>query len=138
MNLLCLGNDRSNPIFGVYRSLEVIEDAVPNLLQFPIVTNPLTTALTEFNMNNVTLSFIRGNIMSPTCSGFLRDRRISKTTNCPRIQKSAVSSWALTCRNFQKALLIWKMIILGRTVPMFPAFENLLRKWNSCFTCQSN
>ena len=99
---LCLGNDRNNPIFEVYRSLEVVEDNVPNLIPFPVVANPVTTALTKFNLNNVPLSFIQVNVMSPTCSGFLCDRRISKTSNCACIQKSAVSSWALTCRIFSR------------------------------------
>ena len=105
---LCLGNDRSNPIFEVYRRLEIIEDVVPNLLQFPAVANPNT--LTKFNMNNATLSFIQVNIVSLTCSGFLRDRRISKTTNCPCVRSLRFLLGRYPVEVFQETLLIWTRI----------------------------
>ena len=101
---LCLGNDRSNPIFEVRRPLELAAHNGMNLRPSPIVINPLTTALTKFQLNNTQLSFIQTNIASPTCSGVFCDRRIVKSSNCACIQKSAVSAWAISCRIFSTAI----------------------------------
>ena len=97
---VCLGNDKSNPIFEVRRSLELQNDNGIILPPFAIIANPLTTALTKFQLNNVRLSFIHALIAAPTCGGVFCDRKSIKTGNCACIQKSALSSWALSCRIF--------------------------------------
>ena len=95
----CLGNDKSNPIFEVRRALQVVRH-MPNMIASPIVVNPLTVAMNKFQINNVQLSFIQALVASPTCSGVFCDRKASKSNTCACIQKSPISSWAVSCRIF--------------------------------------
>ena len=96
----CLGNDRNNPIIETHQAIVVIntvtnEDFPP----IPITSLPSTPAMFHYTLNSRNLLFLHGNIISPTCSGTMCDRRILRSeTVCACLQKNSVSSWTVAAR----------------------------------------
>lgn len=95
----CLGNDPSNPIINTTYSLQQYAPVVQNLINLDINLNPSGTAMYHFTVRNIDLLFLQGQFVSPTCSGFLCDRRnIKNSTMCACVQKSSIPGWTIQAR----------------------------------------
>ena len=78
--------------------VQVVQDQIV-LQPIPIDTHPASTAMFHFCLPTRPLMFLQAMPVAPSCSSFLCDRRMKKTeSNCPCLQKSAVSAWVLSTR----------------------------------------
>ena len=95
----CLGNDQSNPLITTTKSLIPFPAVENRLLSLEILINTSGTAMLHFALREIQLRFIQAQFVSPTCSGFLCDRRAVKTvTTCACIQKSSIAGWTVQAR----------------------------------------
>ena len=99
-NNTCLGNDSNNPIFDTQRQIVVLNIPLDNLFPpVPVVLQPQTTAMFHYTLPARGLLFLHANVISPTCAGYLCDRRVSKNDSlCACLQKSSLSSWSVSAR----------------------------------------
>ena len=99
-NNTCLGNDLNNPIFDTQRQIVVLNIPLDNLFPpVPVVLQPQTTAMFHYTLPTRRLLFLHANIISPTCAGYLCDRRVLKNDSlCACLQKSSLSSWTVSAR----------------------------------------
>ena len=94
----CLGNDQANPIIATTKSFVPFPNAF-NLELLEIEMNPLGTAIIHFALQNLEMQYVQAQFVTPTCSGVLCDRRVTKVASqCGCIQKSPVAGWTIKVR----------------------------------------
>ena len=92
----CLGNDRNNPILTTTKELQPHSVLPNNEHGIPIISNPNSTAIFHFRLRHEKVIFVQTQIISPTCSGILCDRRQAKVDGvCACVQKSPISAWTI-------------------------------------------